>query len=492
MQMYVWSGRETRALTFTPGGQRETRTSGIGAATFDITAPVVLANDGSGPSTTDACQPLVAVATGQIVVVDQGGTPCSYWLKAENVQAAGAVGIIFANTQPGPLPTLPALPGSNPVAIAVLSINQADGIALRSALAAEPVSARMFRAQETERDSGLDNQVIAHEWGHYLHHRLAECGMWQCAALSEGWGDFLTLHLSARDGDDLDGTYSGSVYAARHLTDNGYYGTRRAPYSVDFTKNGLTFKHISDGEPLPDGVLTPDGPNSEVHNAGEIWASMLWEAYVALLKSDDSRSGFDRVRRRMSEYVVAGLQMTPPDATYTEQRDAILAAVAAGRDQRADFGTIAAAFARRGAGSCAISPPRESETFAGVTESYDVKPRLAIGEVTVGDGQFAGKHDGRVSITVLNDGGADAIDTVVTLTSSAAGISFPRGSTVRVRRIGPFDSATVSIRIARDPAVTAAGELDLEVSVANDEACVPSVTRSLAQPTAMTSEPPSR
>ena len=29
----------------------------------------------------------------------------------------------------------------------------------------------------------------------------------------------------------------------------------------------------------------------------------------------------------MTDYVVAGLEMTPPDATYLEQRDAILAAI---------------------------------------------------------------------------------------------------------------------------------------------------------------------
>ncbi len=211
----------------------------------------------------------------------------------------------------------------------MLFISQADGTALKAALAAGPVRARMFRAHEAERDSGLDNQMIAHEWGHYLHHRLADCGTHQCRAISEGWGDFLTLHLSARKDDNLDGTYGIAAFVGRGLFgDSGYYGIRRAPYSVDFTRNGLTFKHISDGEPLPDGVL-PIPPNWEVHNAGEIWASMLWESYVALLKTHGSRSGFDTVRRRMSEYVVAGLQMTPPDATYTEQRDALLAAVAA-------------------------------------------------------------------------------------------------------------------------------------------------------------------
>ena len=208
-------------------------------------------------------------------------------LKAINVQAAGGVGMIVANNVAGPPP---GMAGADPtVTIAVLSITQDDGAALKTALTQGAVNARMFRQQDVERDAALDNQIIAHEWGHYLHHRLADCGTQQCGALSEGWGDFTALHMMSREGDNLDGMYSVSVYASRTFGDSAYYGIRRSPYSVDFSKNGLTFKHISDGEPLPPGTL-PGGPNSEVHNAGEVWTSMLWEGYVALQKSNP----FDR------------------------------------------------------------------------------------------------------------------------------------------------------------------------------------------------------
>ena len=74
---------------------------------------------------------------------------------------------------------------SAPLSIAnhVLSISQADGVALKAVL---PVSARMFRHVGVERDSALDNGIVAHEWGHYLHHRLAACGSQQCRAQSAG------------------------------------------------------------------------------------------------------------------------------------------------------------------------------------------------------------------------------------------------------------------------------------------------------------------
>ena len=44
------------------------------------------------------------------------------------------------------------------------------------------------------------------------------------------------------------------------------------------------------------------GINSEVHNAGEVWTSALWEAYVALQKAGND---FIAVRNKMAQYVVA-------------------------------------------------------------------------------------------------------------------------------------------------------------------------------------------
>ena len=49
MQMFVFTGLETRTLTLMPGGERETGSASFGAGNFDITAQVVLANDGVEP-----------------------------------------------------------------------------------------------------------------------------------------------------------------------------------------------------------------------------------------------------------------------------------------------------------------------------------------------------------------------------------------------------------------------------------------------------------
>jgi len=490
MQMFTWTGPFTITLTFTPGGDKETNVAAFGPTNFDVTAPVALANDGVGVAT-DACEPLSGL-TGRIVLVDRG--VCTFVVKAHNVQAAGGLGIIIANNVPGPAP---GLGGADPtITIAVMSLSQADGVAVKASIAAGPVTAHMFRFTGVERDGAVDNTIVGHEWGHYLHHRLADCGVPQCSAMSEGWGDFIALHTILRDGDNLNGVFPLATYATSGFGPaSAYFGIRRVPYSVDFTKNAYTLKHITDGVPLPAVPTMAFGPNSEVHNAGEIWATMLWEGYVALQKARSADKTFDEVRRRMADYVVAGLKMTPPDATYIEQRDAILAAAASsddghghGRRERdggpSDQLTLAQAFARRGAGSCAVAPPRNSLNFAGVVESFEVRPRIAIGEIRIEedhscdrDGFIDAGERGHITVPVINGGAVAMLNTTVTLSTSTSGVSIKKGS-ARVARIAPLSSAEVEFEIEVDRSFTGIGQLALTATVSSDAACEPSVDRS--------------
>ena len=499
MQMYTWFGPLTVSLTLTPGGNVPAGTAGFGPFNFDLTAQVVLANDGVAPAN-DACEPLTGV-TGRIVLVDRGF--CTFVIKAQRVQAAGGVGMIVANNVAGDVP--PGLGGTDPtITIAVLSITQAAGVTLKASLAAGPVSAHMFRQTGIERDSALDNTIIAHEWGHYLHHRLADCGSQQCRAMSEGWGDFIALHTIARAGDNLDGVFAAATYSTSAFGPNSaYFGIRRVPYSVDFTKNALTFKHIADGVALPAVPTQPGGPNSEVHNAGEIWTSMLWEGYVAMQKARVRRDSFDDVRRRMADYVVAGLKMAPQDATYTEQRDAILAAAAAAwrdddadhdlgngndrKSRRADLLALATAFARRGAGTCAVSPPRGSFNLTGVVESFSLKPRTVMGEVRIEEGKSC-DHDGFVDagergtivVPVMNGGPVEMLDTTVSIATSATGITFRSGRSARIPRIAPFSSGEARIEFEVDRSFTGIGQMLLEVTAANADSCEPISSASLS------------
>jgi hypothetical protein len=181
----------------------------------------------------------------------------------------------------------------------------------------------------------------------------------------------------------------------------------------------------------------------------------------------------------MADYVVAGLKMAPLDATYTEQRDAILGAASSH-----DLLPLAAAFARRGAGSCAVSPPRESVDFAGVVESFEVRPRIGVGEVRLEedkscdqDGFLDAGERATLVVPVMNGGPIEMRNTTVSITISTPGVSFKHGSSVRLPRIAPFESREARIEIELDRAFTGIGQLEVNVSVSSEEACEPLVSR---------------
>src|SRR5262249_4137841 len=150
--------------------------------------------------------------------------------------------------------------------------------------------------------SAVDNQIIAHEWGHLISNRLiSDAGGLinpMGFALGEGWADFQALLMTVREEDalapaglDYSGTYSVGAYALSNDFSPGrdyYFGIRRVPYSTDFSKNALTYRHVQSFVSLPAGPPTAFGSdgadNSEAHNAGEVWCTMLWECYAALLR----------------------------------------------------------------------------------------------------------------------------------------------------------------------------------------------------------------
>jgi len=305
-----------------------------------------------------------------------------------------------------------------------------------------------------------------------------------CFAQSEGWGDFLALHTEIRAGDDGEGTYGLGHFAITDFDrrygngDAAYFGIRRAPYSRDMTKNGFSFRHIQSGEALPDQIMFENGaPNNEVHNAGEIWALMMFEAYQALIdRSRDGDYSFDEARRRMSDYVVAGLALAPDDSTYLETRDAVLAA--AGAEDPADALAMAAAFARRGAGSCAVSPPATSNSFNGVEEDFALSPRLMIGAVTVddsvatcdADGQLDGEETGLIRVTVVNPGAAALSDGEVTLSNLSEGLTLPDGATKSVPSIPAFGSTEVTFPVEL-AATTAIVDGSVDVAATAESSC---------------------
>ncbi len=460
MQMYLWTGLHSWGLLELLPQKVEfpVSTASFGPANFDVVAPLVQVVDGAGESPTDGCEPPVSDLKGKLALVDRGN--CTFEVKVAGAEAAGAVGVVIVDNVES---EQPIAPGNDPAiknpGLPTQGTTMAAGVALKAAIKQGVQSARMSASASVERDGTIDNMIVAHEWGHFLHHRLVECGNRACAAESEGWGDFNALHLALREYDDLDGAYALNTYA--NFDASGYFGIRRVAYSVDPAHNALSFRHVADGEVLPDShPIRAGGPNSEVHNAGEVWATMMWESYIALHKAHADDLSFSERRRLMSDYVVAGMMLAPPSPTFIEQRDALLMAIAARSHD--DFITVASAFAKRGAGSCAIGPAKNSGDFTGVKEAFDLAANALLLAVAVDDAGASCDQDGiidvgelgRVVVVVYNGGVLPLpAGTTLELVDPDPSLVLPKGATLAVPELAPLEKVELTLEVAVDPAL---------------------------------------
>ncbi|WP_293368972.1 M36 family metallopeptidase [Nevskia sp.] len=412
MQMYLFDGPITGSVNVTApaaGPGLVFSTASFGPQVFDVTAPIAAASERAGVSPTDGCaggQALPITGTtlpalpdrnlrGRIALIDRGN--CSFTTKEQFAMASGAVGMIVINNDPVADPTpmgnadLPQLPINLPLPsstdglyrLPAVMIRNDAGVALRAQLAAgNAVSMRLNRAPSIDYDGTLDNQIIVHEFFHYVSNRLvgdaSGLSNSQGRGMGEGWSDFAALMLTVRP-DDLavpgNAGYSGAYPLAYYSTASfnaayQYFGIRRQPYSRSFAFNSLTFQHIQNGVPLPNTAPVAFGAdgatNAAVHSTGEIWSNMLWEGYSNMLNS--GRYSLPEARSRMMDYVIGGLKMTPNAPTILEARDAVLAAAMA--SSQADYLDLIRGFAKRGAGVGAVGPARNSTDHVGVVESY--------------------------------------------------------------------------------------------------------------------------
>jgi hypothetical protein len=104
-----------------------------------------------------ACSPLdaanTAAVSGRIALVDRGS--CFFAVKVKNAQNAGALAVIVADNVPGSPP--PGLGGLDPtITIPSVRITNADGLALKAALSAGSVTAKL--ALNLARINGTDSR----------------------------------------------------------------------------------------------------------------------------------------------------------------------------------------------------------------------------------------------------------------------------------------------------------------------------------------------
>ena len=488
IRMYVFDGFATKKLV-TPSGDREVNTVAWGPKSFLQAGTLAEVSPALG------CDPIdnPADVAGKVALIDRG--VCSAQIKVQNAQAAGAIGVVIANNQPGAPPAFSAVAGIDPdtTSIPTLTLTQADGAALHAAVALAPVDVTLRRDESIDKDGSLDTSVVSHEWGHTLSNRLIGNGNGitgtQAGGMGEGWSDFVALLTMTRaenatvpSNPDWSGSFAVGSFDLGGAGNQGYYfGIRRVPYSVDFNKDPLTFKHIENGVALPAGPAPISfgqngASNAEVHNTGEVWATMLWECYVSLLR--DPRYTFDQANERMRRYLVASLQLTPLGPSITEARDAVLA-VAYATDKQ-DFNRFTLAFARRGAGVGAKSPAHESTTNAGVVESFVTGADVEIVSAKV-DGIVSpcnpygilrnGEH-GTLTVTLRNAGTAPLLGTTMTVASPGGQMTFPGGAVVSVPVILPFATLTTTTDVILDGAGFAAA-VDTQIDVTDPDLAIP-------------------
>jgi hypothetical protein len=471
MRMYLWTQGAATSLA-TPTGTPVSRALTAGPRDFQVSGDLVVSTDATAP-TDDACQ-VPGNISGKIALVTFSNA-CTSAVTVTNIKAGGAIGFVLvdgASNDPG------RFGGSAAANLPGVVIGKASGAALAAAVAGAGGSLAVTLTSAIagpERDGDLDATVVTHEWGHYLHHRLTNCGANQCGGMSEGWGDFNALMMMLREGDNRDGVYAVGPYALADGTPNtAYFGIRRYPYSRDRTKNDLSFRHIANGVALP--TNTPGFPgngsnNSEVHNAGEIWATMMWEALNVLA----DQHGVTIARRRMSDYIVGGMLLAPANATFTEQRDGILAAASALDTD--DMILMAAAFAGRGAGSCAVSAPGNSTTNVGVVESGTLAGKLAVGGVSLTDDGISCDHDGYLDpgesgslrVTVANNGILAAENVTITASTTNTGVRL--GAPLKITALQPFTSSNLTIPVTVLQTAPRNTLVTINVRVAGDNTC---------------------
>lgn len=376
MQMYVWpfNSNTGNFLTIhTPSniaGVYLTSTASFGPSlpAVPITGNLVLLEDHMVP-TNDGCDSIVNAAQlhGKIVLIDQGN--CGFTDKIQAAQDAGAIAVVIANT----VGFLFVMSGtSNSINIPSVMVLPNVANSLKTALQNGAVQVSIDNAGISNKDSDLDNGIIAHEYGHGISNRLtggaanSNC-LHNAEQMGEGWSDWFGLMLTIEAGDQgTDVRGIGTYVKGQANTGNGI---RPAPYSTDWAVNHYTYGHSNNTATI-----------SQPHGVGFIYATALWDLSWALIDfyggtpDPDLLNGTGGNNIAMN-LVIESLKLQPCSPGMLDGRDAILQA-----DQLLYNGAheclIWEVFAKRGFGYSASQGSTASRTDQ--IEAFDLSPVCSI------------------------------------------------------------------------------------------------------------------
>jgi extracellular elastinolytic metalloproteinase len=370
MQMFVWTRQGEKSLKITAPsnvtGEYET-----GAATFGpkisttaITGAVAVVNDGTSTSTL-GCKALTNTnLIGKIALIDRG--TCLFTDKVFNAQQKGAIACIICNFEEKTI----GMGGSttNTITIPTVMLKKSDCDKLRTLTESGLRASIGLPANTTGPtliDGDFDNGIIAHEYGHGISSRLtggrltASCLTVGEQTAGEGWSDFLSLITTVKPNDRATTARGSITYVFRQPPEGR--GDRRFPYSVDMKINPHTYDEI---------IYNP-----EVHAVGEVWTSVLWDLYWAMVDKygwDANIMNANSGNGRTIKLVVDGMKLQPCNPGFLDARDAILAADRV-NNGGANQCLIWDVFARRGMGFNAKQG--KSSSYADGTEGFETMPQ---------------------------------------------------------------------------------------------------------------------
>ena len=370
MQMFLWDGTVTSGplLTINDGplaGDYEGVPAAFGGEIVDLTEDLVLVEDDpSGTSdTNDACDPITngGDLSGKIAVIRRG--ECEFGFKSLAAQNEGAVAVIMVNNVEGEAITMAGGAVGDQVTIPLFMVSDTDGEAIIEQLLSETVNATINGVTVGPMiDASLDNEIIAHEYGHGISNRLTGGGnntgcLNNAEQMGEGWSDYLGLIITMKVGDQADDGRGMATYSAGQGPDGG--GIRQHKYSRDMTENPLTYSDL----PATGG---------QVHAVGTIWATMLWDLTWDLIDvygfDEDMFNGTGGNNIAM-QLVLDGMKLQPCAPGFESGRDAIIEA-----DELANGGAnkclIWETFARRGLGFTATQG--SSSSVSDGTAAFDI------------------------------------------------------------------------------------------------------------------------
>ncbi|KAI8893623.1 Fungalysin metallopeptidase-domain-containing protein [Globomyces pollinis-pini] len=176
-----------------------------------------------------------------------------------------------------------------------------------------------FTLTTPKRDGSLDNGIPIHEYTHGISNRLTggsrqgNClQTTESGGMGEGWSDTVAMFLERKATDTRATDYTTGSYVI-----NNPKGIRTVPYSTNMTTNPLQYNILN--------------TRNEVHDIGEVWATILNEVYWNLVdKSGFSSNWYDATQLKGNiialQLVIGGLKLQPCNPTLINARDAIIKA----------------------------------------------------------------------------------------------------------------------------------------------------------------------